>query len=145
MLNIKIKEIRNELNRSQAEMAELLNVSRSSYAMWESGNDIIPIKRLIQFCEIFDISMNYVLGITGDNYFNNTKFNLEISGERIKQFRISNKLTQEKLAIILNTNKAVICGYEKGRNLIATPFLYTICKEFNVSADYLLGRIEKEN
>lgn len=145
MLNIKIKEIRNELNKSQAEMAELLNVSRSSYAMWESGNDIIPIKRLIQFCEIFDISMNYVLGITGDNYFNNTKFNVETSGERIKQFRISNKLTQEKLAIILNTNKAVICGYEKGRNLIATPFLYTICKEFNVSADYLLGRIEKEN
>lgn len=145
MLNIKIKEIRNELNKSQAEMANLLNVSRSSYAMWESGNDIIPIKRLIQFCEIFDILMDYVLGIASDNNLINTKFNLEISGERIKKFRINNNLTQEKLANILNTNKAVICGYEKGRNLIATPFLYTICKEFNVSADYLLGRIEKEN
>lgn len=145
MLKIKIKEIRNNLKKSQAEMADLLNVSRSSYAMWESGNDIIPIKRLIQFCETFDISMDYVLGIASDNNLINTKFNLEISGERIKKFRISNNLTQEKLANILNTNKAVICGYEKGRNLIATPFLYTICKEFNVSADYLLGRIEKEN
>lgn len=145
MLKIKIKEIRNNLKKSQAEMADLLNVSRSSYAMWESGNDIIPIKRLIQFCEIFDISMDYVLGIASDNNLINTKFNLEISGERIKKFRISNNLTQEKLANILNTNKAVICGYEKGRNLIATPFLYTICKEFKVSADYLLGRIEKEN
>lgn len=26
---------------------------------------------------------------------------------------------------------------------IATPFLYTICKEYNVSADYLLGKINK--
>ena len=26
--------------------------------------------------------------------------------------------------------------------LIATPFLYTICKKYNISADYLLGKID---
>lgn len=69
---------------------------------------------------------------------------LKMIGARIQMWRKSNKLTQEKLAKELNTNKSVICNYEKGRNLIATPFLYQICKKYHVSADYLLGRIDKD-
>ena len=49
-------------------------------------------------------------------------------------------LTQSKLAISIGTDKTVICSYEKGKNIIATPFLYDICKKYNISADYLLGR-----
>ena len=58
-------------------------------------------------------------------------------------FRKSQKLTQVKLASILNTVQPVIANYEKGKNLIATPFLYTICKKYNISADYLLGKIDE--
>ena len=63
-------------------------------------------------------------------------------GERLKEFRKNNKLTQSKLAVILNTTQSVIADYERGRYLIATPFLYTICKKYNISADYLLGKID---
>ena len=31
---------------------------------------------------------------------------------------------------------------EKGKYLISIPFLYTICKKYNISADYLLGKID---
>lgn len=139
--NTNIKKIRDSLNKTQEEMAQILNVSRSSYAMWETNNDIIPIKRLIEFCETFNVSIDYTLGFTDKHRENKNKVQSEIAAKRLKEFRKNYKLTQEKLATILNTNKSVICGYEKGRNLIATPFLYTICKKYNVSADYLLGRI----
>ena len=43
---------------------------------------------------------------------------------------------------ILNTVHPVISNYESGKFLIATPFLYTICKKYNISADYLLGKID---
>ena len=33
--------------------------------------------------------------------------------------------------------------YEKGKTLILTSFLYTICKKYNISADYLLGKIDE--
>ena len=64
------------------------------------------------------------------------------SGNRLKEFRKENKLTQTKLASILNTTQSVIADYERGRYFISTPFLYTICKKYNISADYLLGRID---
>jgi len=61
---------------------------------------------------------------------------------RIKSFRKENNLTQEKLASILNISDGTIAGYECGNNIIATPFLYDLCKKYHVSADYLLGRID---
>ena len=63
-------------------------------------------------------------------------------GKRLKEFRKENKLTQSKLATILNTAQPVITNYENGKHLIATPFLYTICKKYHISADYLLGKID---
>lgn len=64
------------------------------------------------------------------------------AGQRLKEFRKDNIITQLKLAQILNTNQSVIANYERGRTVIATPFLYSICKKYNISADYLLGKID---
>ena len=52
------------------------------------------------------------------------------------------KLTQSKLADNLGCSYGTIAGYERGRYLIATPFLYQICKTYRISADYLLGKID---
>ncbi len=142
MFNIDIKKIRMESNKNQEETAKLLHISRSSYAMWESGNEIIPIKRLIDFSNIFNVSIDYIFKLNSKKYNKLSTYNKELSSTRLKEFRKENKLTQEKLAKILNTNKSVICGYEKGRYIIATPFLYQICKKYNISADYLLGKID---
>ena len=71
------------------------------------------------------------------------EINEELSQERLKAFRKNRKITQQKLAKILQTTHSVIGGYERGRNIIATPFLYTICQKYNLSADYLLGKIDE--
>ena len=143
MYNINnLKKIRINANKSQEEVAKELDVSRSSYAMWESNNEIIPIKRLLDFCELYQTSLDYIFNLTEKNYQQIKNFDKNKYIVRLKEFRKENKLTQEKLANILNTNKSVICGYEKGRYIIATPFLYTICKKYHISADYLLGKID---
>lgn len=137
-----LKEVRENNNLSQTEMATILNINRSTYGHYETEYQTIPINHLINFCDYFNISINYVLGISDNSKIKFKKINTKIAGERLKEFRKNNNLTQEKLATILNTTKTVICGYEKGRYMIATPFLYTICKKYHVSADYLLGRID---
>ena len=144
MLNTSnIKQYRISLHKSQNEVADILKVSRSSYAMWESNNELFPIKRLIDFCELFSVSVDYIFNLCLENNYRLQKYNKDKSMLRLKELRKENKLTQEKLASILNTNKSVICGYEKGRYIIATPFLYQICKKYNISADYLLGKIDR--
>ena len=70
------------------------------------------------------------------------EINPEKCSIRLKELRKEKKLTQVKLAQSLNTSHSVISSYEKGKTLILTSFLYTICKKYNISADYLLGKID---
>lgn len=60
-------------------------------------------------------------------------------GERLKELRKNNDLTQKQLAGILHTNNSSICDWECGRS---EPDLETVAKIayfFEVSTDYLLG------
>ena len=141
----KLKELREYNNMSQYDVAKLLNIKRSSYNQFEQQYDIIPIKRLNEVASIFDCSIDYILGLTNQKKYINSKkeINEELSQERLKAFRKNRKITQQKLAKILQTTHSVIGGYERGRNIIATPFLYTICQKYNLSADYLLGKIDE--
>ncbi len=139
---IQLKTLREEQNLTQEETAKLINIKRSLYNQYEQQYDIIPIYRLNDLANVFDVSIDYLLQITSNRkYLNNKKeISLEDTKTRLKEFRKEHNLTQQKLASILNTNQSVIANYERGRNIIATPFLYTICKKYNISADYLLGK-----
>lgn len=140
----KIKDLREEKNISQKEFAKILNLDNTLYNKYENNYTIIPLKYLIKISNYFSVSIDYIFGFTNSkNYKNqNTENNYDLVGTRIKEFRKENKLTQKKLAEILNTTQSVIAGYESQRYLIATQFLYTICKKYHISADYLLGKID---
>ena len=140
---LNLKNVRLEYNLSQDDVAKILGVTRSVYTKYENGYELIPIKHLLNFCNYFDVSVDYILSLNeiNDKTIYQKKLDFQLIQDRLKEFRKRQKLTQEKLALALNTNKSVICNYEKGRYLIATPFLYQICHQYHISADYLLGRI----
>ncbi len=139
-----LKEIRKENHLTQAELADKLKISRSTYSLWEIETEIIPIKHLINLSDFYNISINAFFDFNHNTSYKKSKaINMEITSSRLKEFRKENKLTQSELAKILNTVQPVIANYENGKHLIATPFLYAICKKYNISADYLLGRVDK--
>lgn len=139
-----LKKLRIEKNLTQEEIAKILNIAKQTYNHYELQENILPIKHLNTISNFYNVSIDYILGLTDTKNYPNSKKeinNIE-AGNRLKEFRKENKLTQVKLASILNTTFSSIAFNEKGRNLIATPFLYTICKNYNISADYLLGKID---
>ncbi len=140
-----LKKIRLEHNLTQKDVANILDIARQTYNHYEVQESIIPLKYLNELANYYKVSIDYLLGLSTNKNKDITfdKIDAKISGERLKKWRKENKLTQEKLANILNTFHTVIVDYEKGKNLIATPFLYTICKKYNISADYLLGKINE--
>lgn len=144
-LGDKLREIREEKGITQEELANQLNINRVQYNQYENNYFNIPIKHLIKIADFYKISIDFLF----DNNFNHSNFynsvDKKIAGNRLKDFRKEHKLTQKKLAEILNTTHSNIGFYEKGRNLIATPFLYQICHQYHVSADYLLGRIDNDS
>jgi len=66
----------------------------------------------------------------------------KLIGNRLKEIRLQNNLYQETLAMDIGTSKSLICEYEKGKKLLSLPYAYAICKKYNVSMDYLYGKID---
>lgn len=58
-------------------------------------------------------------------------------GERIKELRKALKMTQQKFADRLNVQRGSIASYETGRISPSNAAISLICKELNVSEDWL--------
>lgn len=140
-----LKELREENQLTQEKLAEKLNIKRSLYNQYEHQYDVIPTFRLNDISNLFKVSIDYILGLADKkNYTNyNEKIDISKTTIRLKELRKENKLTQDKLAKELNSANTTISGYERGTRIIATPFLYEICKKYHISADYLLGKTDE--
>ncbi|MBQ2893391.1 MAG: helix-turn-helix transcriptional regulator [Oscillospiraceae bacterium] len=59
--------------------------------------------------------------------------------EKLRGLREDNDLTQQQIADILGTSQTMYARYERGANEMPIHHLVTLCKFYNVSADFLLG------
>ena len=69
-IGTKIKQVRTIKGWSREHMAELLEMSVSNYGNIERGETDICISRLTMIANIFDISVNDLLGLTEKNVLN---------------------------------------------------------------------------
>lgn len=60
----RIKALREDADITQQQMALLLNVAQNTYSQYETGKREVPISLLIQICEFFHVSSDYILGLT---------------------------------------------------------------------------------
>lgn len=59
--------------------------------------------------------------------------------KRIRDLREDLDLTQSQIAKALHTTQGYYSKYELGKRALPIEHLITLCKLYNVSADYLLG------
>lgn len=59
--------------------------------------------------------------------------------EKLKDLREDRDLKQSALAELLQTGQSNYSKYEKGLRKLSIEDLCTLCRFFNVSADYILG------
>ena len=141
-MNLRLRLIREKFEITQRAMAKKLNISKSYYNYFESCERIIPVERLNDFCNIFQVSFDYVLGLDENSIVSKKNYQIDakIIGERLKEVRVKHKLTQKQVADLLNTSQSTISSYENGKTVILTAFLYELCIKLNVSADYIVGK-----
>ena len=138
----KMKEIRIINNKNQSDIAKILNISPYTYSHYETQDAIMPLKHLINFCEYFNISIDYIFGFTEKTQYKNANKNIKLENNNLRIYRKLNNITQKELAKKLNITQSSISEYEKGHKIISTPILFSICKKYNISADYLLGKTD---
>ena len=135
------------MDLKQREIAKKIKVNRMSYSYWETGTRFIPLNTLNEYCNIFNVSMDYIFYLSNVNNKNIIKvksLDKVLIGKRIKEILKENKITQIELANMLNTTQSTISAYINGKTLILTAFAYGICKNYNISLDWLCGRSNKK-
>lgn len=60
-------------------------------------------------------------------------------GEKLKEIRISNNLTQEELSKIMEVGKGTVLNYEIGTRKAPITYLVRFAKYFQMSVDEILG------
>lgn len=77
----RLKDIREDNDLSQEDMAEILGVKRSTYSLWELEINVIPLEFLCRYTDYFNISIDYILGLSNDkNAILNKGFSLKDFG-----------------------------------------------------------------
>ena len=59
--------------------------------------------------------------------------------QRMRDLREDSDLTQQNVANYLRTSQTMYARYERGANELPIRHLISLCKLYNVSADYFLG------
>lgn len=60
----RLRDLREDNDLRQRELAETLNVSQTTYSRYESGELDIPSAALIKLADFYKVSVDYILGRT---------------------------------------------------------------------------------
>lgn len=86
-LKDRLKELRQEKRLIQDELAKKLNISRNTITRYENGTRQPNINTVKKIAELFDVSTDYLLGISDRRYnFENVSL-IELSDEYFKKIR----------------------------------------------------------
>lgn len=61
---MKLKDIREDMDITQREIAEYLHIKQNTYSQYENGQRGLPVDVLIRLAEFFRTSTDYILGLT---------------------------------------------------------------------------------
>lgn len=57
-----IRDLREDNDKTQQEIADFLGTSQTMYARYERGANELPIHHLIKLCDYYNVSADYILG-----------------------------------------------------------------------------------
>lgn len=61
-----IRNLREDHDKIQTELAEYLNVKQTTYSKYELGKINIPVEVLIKLADYYDVSLDYLVGRSKD-------------------------------------------------------------------------------
>lgn len=64
MLGQRLRVLRQSHRKTQSEIAELLNLSRSAYALYEAGKRQLNYDSLVLLADFYHVSLDYLFGRT---------------------------------------------------------------------------------
>lgn len=64
MIRLRLKDLREDSDIKQAELAEYLNIKQNTYSQYENGKREIPISLLWKLADYYGTTIDYLVGRT---------------------------------------------------------------------------------
>ena len=64
MYTKRLRDLREDHDKTQQQIADVLGTSQTMYARYERGANELPIRHLLTLCNYYGVSADYILGRT---------------------------------------------------------------------------------
>ena len=64
MIYSRIRDLREDKDMNQTQIAKMLGMSQTGYSKYETGENDIPTAILISLSQIYEVSVDYILNLT---------------------------------------------------------------------------------
>ena len=133
----RLRSLLEEQNITQLVLAKAIGVSRQSVGQWENGKTIPDILDLKKISIFFGVSADYLTGV--DNMEITGLLDSKAIGQRIKELRKKNALTQSDFGEILGKSLRTVQKYEKGEIALPISVANDIAQLFGVLPSYIFN------
>ena len=138
-----IRKLRKEFNVSQPQLAKEIGYGHSTISDWETGTRTPCADAIIILSRYFQVSTDYILKMNDDNTMLHRydDFDVDIStfNKRLKELRLQNKLSQDRLADETGLSQSALSNWEIGKGSPTSTAIIALARYFGVTTDYLLG------
>ena len=62
----RLKEIREDRDYKQSDIAKILGTTQQQYSKYELGIQLISVERLVQLAKFYNTSVDYLIGLTNE-------------------------------------------------------------------------------
>lgn len=62
----RLQDLREDRNMKQINIAKEIGTTQKQYSRWETGEYPIPFEKVIKLAKIYDVSIDYIAGLTND-------------------------------------------------------------------------------
>ena len=137
----RLLEIIDDKNYKRTELASLIGISKDTISKATLYGVIPKVKSLIKIANFLNVSFNYLLAETDDEYFypseNPTTFHI-----RLKELTVEKQTKFSQIAHKMPFSRNLFQEWLRRGTLPSVDNLLSLSKYFQVSPDYLLGRTD---
>ena len=62
----RIRDLREDADKTQAEIAKLLGISQQHYSLYEQGKRELPMHHFIALAKFYHVSLDYIAGLASN-------------------------------------------------------------------------------
>lgn len=59
----RLRDLREDADKSQEEIAKIIGTSQSYYAQYENGKRAVPFERMVLLAKYYNVSLDYIAGL----------------------------------------------------------------------------------